>query len=77
MGRLPAASQLDDKLQLVTFVDYGKSVATGGASADRELSSAGTGLRYRIGTHANLRLDYAWQLDGGGSRAHFGLDLEF
>ena len=73
---LRAPALAGDRMQLLGFLDYGVSELEG-AEGERELLSAGPGLRYRIGERASLRFDYGWQLDGGGSRAHFGVSLEF
>ena len=70
------APAVGEDLQVLGFFDYGKSRAEGGGG-ERELVSAGPGVRYRFGEHASLSFDYGWQLDGGGSRAHFGLQIEF
>ncbi|MFT4548433.1 MAG: hemolysin activation/secretion protein [Pseudoalteromonas tetraodonis] len=65
-----------DDLQLLGFLDYGRSEMESG-QGDREFLSAGPGLRYRFKERASFRFDYGWQLDGGGSHAHFGMQLEF
>jgi hemolysin activation/secretion protein len=71
-------SNVEDRLQLLGFVDYGRSWAKGGhgGASDRELSAAGPGLRYRVGERASLRADYGWKLDGEGSRVHIGVRVE-
>ena len=74
-GPLSCASVIGDNLQVLGFIDYGRTELDGGP--DQELVSAGPGLRYRFREHASLRFDYGWQLDGGGSHAHFGIQLEF
>ena len=63
-------------LQFLGFIDYGRTELDG-TELDRELVSAGPGLRFRLGEHASARFDYGWQLDGGGSRGHFSLQVEF
>ena len=70
------APAIEGDLQLLAFVDYGRAKVDGGGP-DRELASAGPGLRYRIGEHLSVRFDYGWQLDGGGSHGHVGVQVEF
>lgn len=65
-------SSVDDSFQLLAFFDYGfaRGLPSGG---DTELSSGGLGFRYRIGQRVNLRFDYGWRTDGGGSHGHAAL----
>ena len=75
----PGVPVLDDRWQLLGFVDYGRSWAKGGrgGETDREFAAAGPGLRYRVADRVSLRFDYGWRLDGGGSRSHIGVRVEF
>ena len=77
------ASSLDDQLQLLGFVDYGRNgnvKLTFDETAHIELSSVGVGLRYSLTRHFALRFDYGWQLvttglgpKGQDSRGHIGV----
>ena len=67
---------IESHLQVLAFLDYGYSELDSGA-ADSEFVAAGPGVRYRLNEHASLRFDYGWQLDGGGSRGHIGVQVEF
>ncbi len=71
--------KVDDSFQVLAFADYGRAwAAERDRSEDLEFSSAGPGIRYQLADHASFRVDYAWRLDGsGGSRVHFGMNLEF
>lgn len=64
------------KLQLVGFLDVGQvAPALGAFGLERFRSSVGTGVRYRVGGHAAVRLDFATGRDG--SRWHLGFGPSF
>jgi hemolysin activation/secretion protein len=73
-------------VKLLTFYDFGR-VRRIDAQPDETVAdgvaSAGFGLRMTVSPHFNLRLDYAWVLDPGGTqgrgdgRLHAGLTYVF
>lgn len=76
-------SRVKDRIQFLVFWDYGKAVnhtRLEGEDKVVELHSVGVGLRYRIGAHLSVRLDYGYRLkDTGGDldndcgRFHLGI----
>ncbi|CAO3424942.1 ShlB/FhaC/HecB family hemolysin secretion/activation protein [Azospirillum doebereinerae] len=77
---------LDDKLQILGFWDYGIANNRNPGTGERKVayvSGVGLGFRYSVAAYLSLRFDYGWALikapeeTGGRSRPHFGLTLAF
>ena len=81
------AGGLEDQLQLLAFYDSGWLWATRADpefEPDIHIQSAGLGLRYRMGRHAQARLAYGWNVgdrgvlgDPGDGRLHFGVTISY
>ncbi|MGB8168238.1 MAG: ShlB/FhaC/HecB family hemolysin secretion/activation protein [Chthoniobacteraceae bacterium] len=77
---------LNDQLQLLAFVDYGKArihQALPGEPGSTDLASVGLGLRYAITPYVSVRFDYGWQLEtsalhpGDSGAAHLGVIVSY
>lgn len=81
---------LDDELQFLGFWDYGMAWASSGnvtrldgtQARKVHMSSAGPGLRYRLGNHFSARVDYGFQLSDNANspvngRWHIGILASF
>ncbi|WP_421781715.1 ShlB/FhaC/HecB family hemolysin secretion/activation protein [Kiloniella litopenaei] len=56
---------IQDRLQLLFFFDYGKLRGVDGLASNRDsaiLSSTGPGFRYSVGNNLSVRFDYGWQV---------------
>lgn len=83
LGRFGRKGRLENRVQLLTFWDYGNAVnrtRLAGEDKTAELHSVGVGVRYRIGDHLSVRFDYGHRLKttGGGlddnsGRFHLGI----
>ncbi len=83
LGRFGGKGRLENRLQLLTFWDYGNAVnhtRLGGEDKTTELHSVGVGVRYRIGSHLSIRFDYGFrlkdtggELDDDGGRCHLSI----
>ena len=79
----PSAEKEDSEMQFLAFFDHGTShtiSAVGTEDANVDLSSVGTGFRYRLGRSLSVRADYAWQLKSvpvniRSSRFHIGMTI--
>lgn len=68
-ARLFGIEDVDDKLQLLTFFDYGlvrPHDPIAGEAVQANLASAGVGLRYSITSVLSVRYDIGWQLTDSG-----------
>ncbi len=82
---VPGCDTLTQAMQFLTFVDYGVVSNVNlvpGEGESRVLSSVGTGMRYSINPHLQLRADWGFPLadnafDTNTSRVHVGVTLGF
>jgi len=86
LGRFGEGEELAHRLQALAFFDagFGDTKCRKQDEEDSEkLESAGVGVRYSMGKHVTLRLDYAWRLketedgDGRTGRVHMGVTVSY
>ena len=88
IGRIGEGDRFENRLQFLVFYDFGWGHNKGRFRSEKKnvyLDSFGTGVRYRMGTHVNVRFDYGrlmQSLPGGlvGSdhgRIHLGVLVSF
>lgn len=91
LGRFEEDPRLQNTLQLLAFWDYAFTYNRGdfpGEDKSMDLMSAGVGLRYSLGRHVSLRVDYGFRLqepaqrytefqNDNCGRLHFGLIVSY